>query len=106
MVVGCSEESTANAIETSTLKRQLAENEGAETAARIDKIGAALRRNPEYLQFDMQEKMPDIYKWAGSYGNLLITAPNPTLLLPPKAPVPPPRRAGASAAPDVAPATP
>lgn len=93
-------------IETSTLKRQLAENEGAETAARIDKIGAALRRNPEYLQFDMQEKMPDIYKWAGSYGNLVITAPNPTLLLPPKAPQPPPRRAGASAAPDVAPATP
>jgi hypothetical protein len=71
-------------IETSVFKRQLAESEGAEAAAKIDKIGAALRRNPEYLQFDMQEKMPDIYKWAGSHGNLVITAPNPTLTLPAK----------------------
>ena len=85
-------------IETSALKRQLAESEGEEAAAKIDKIGAALRRNPEYLQFDMQEKMPDIYKWAGSQGNMVLAAPTPTLTLPAKPaaaaarphPIPPP----------------
>jgi hypothetical protein len=68
-------------------------NEGAETAARIDQVGAALKRNPEYLQFDLQDKMPDIYRNAGQSGNLIITAPNPTVLLPPKipSPVPAPR---------------
>ena len=76
-------------IETSAMRRQLAENEGAEVAARIDKVGAALRRNPEYLQFDMQDKLPAIYKEAGQYGNLLITAPNPTIMMPPKVPIPP-----------------
>ena len=85
-------------IETSVFKRQLAESEGAEAAAKIDKIGAALRRNPEYLQFDMQEKMPEIYKSAGSHGNMVIAGPNPTLTLPskpavaPAAPGPPTRR--------------
>lgn len=71
-------------IETSALKRQLAESEGEEAAAKIDKIGAALRRNPEFLQFDMQEKMPEIYKWAGSQGNMVLAAPSPTLTLPAK----------------------
>jgi hypothetical protein len=70
-------------IETSELKRQLAESEGAEAAARIDKIGAALRRNPEYLQFDLQDKMPEIYRSAGANGNMVITAPSPTLSMPP-----------------------
>jgi hypothetical protein len=76
-------------IETSAMRRQLAENEGAEVAARIDKVGAALRRNPEYLQYDLQDKLPSIYKEAGQFGNMVITAPNPTLMMPPKFPVPP-----------------
>ena len=33
-------------IETSAMRRQLAENEGAEVAARIDKVGAALSATP------------------------------------------------------------
>ena len=76
-------------IETSAMRRQLAENEGAEVAAKIDKVGEALKRNPDYLQYDMQEKLPAIYREAGAYGNLVITAPNPTLMMPPKFPVPP-----------------
>ena len=76
-------------IETSAMRRKLAENEGAEVAAKIDKVGAALRRNPEYLQYDMQDKLPDIYREAGQYGNMIITAPNPTLMMPPRFPVPP-----------------
>jgi hypothetical protein len=76
-------------IETSAMRRQLAENEGAEVAAKIDKVGQALKRNPEYLQYDMQDKLPAIYKEAGQYGNMVITAPNPTLMMPPKLPIPP-----------------
>ena len=77
-------------IETSAMRRQLAENEGAEAAAKIDQVGAALRRNPQYLQFDLQEKLPEIYRSAGIAGNMVITAPNPTLLMPPKFQMPPP----------------
>jgi len=76
-------------IETSAMRRQLAENEGAEAAARIDKVGAALKRNPHYLQYDLQDKLPDIYRGAGAAGNMIITAPNPTIMMPPKLPVPP-----------------
>lgn len=69
---------------TAEMKRQLAKSEGAAEAARIDEIGAALKRNPEYLTFDLQQKMPDIYKTAGDKGNLIITAPAPNLLINPK----------------------
>ena len=71
------------------MRRQLAENEGAEAAAKIDKVGAALRRNPHYLQYDLQDKLPEIYRGAGAAGNMIITAPNPTIMMPPKLPVPP-----------------
>ena len=77
-------------IETSAMRRQLASNEGAEAAARIDQVGAALKRNPYYLQYDLQAKMPEIYRAAGVGGNMIITAPNPTILMPPKIPLPPP----------------
>ncbi|MBI1945714.1 MAG: hypothetical protein HYS27_08460 [Deltaproteobacteria bacterium] len=70
--------------ETAEMKRLLAKSEGAAEAARIDEIGAALKRNPEYLTFDLQQKMPDIYKTAGDKGNLIITAPAPSLLINPK----------------------
>lgn len=76
-------------IETSAMRKQLAENEGAEAAAKIDQVGAALKRNPYYLQYDLQEKLPEIYRAAGAGGNMIITAPNPTILMPPKIPTPP-----------------
>jgi regulator of protease activity HflC (stomatin/prohibitin superfamily) len=71
-------------IQTTVLKRDLAEKEGEVAAARIDKIGAALKKNPEYLQYDMQTKLPDIYKQAGAGGNLVITAPAPNVFVSPK----------------------
>lgn len=72
--------------ETAEMKKLLATKEGAAEAARIDEIGAALRRNPEYLTFDLQQKMPEMYKQAGEKGNLVIAAPSPNLqvVLPPK----------------------
>lgn len=69
---------------TAEMKRELARSEGAAEAARIDEIGAALKRNPQYLAFDLQQKMPDIYKAAGDKGNLVITAPAPSILITPK----------------------
>jgi regulator of protease activity HflC (stomatin/prohibitin superfamily) len=75
-------------IQTTTLKRELAEREGEVAAARIDKIGAALKKNPEYLQYDMQSRLPEIYKQAGQYGNMVITAPSPSVVVAPKS-VPP-----------------
>jgi regulator of protease activity HflC (stomatin/prohibitin superfamily) len=45
-------------------------------AARIDAIGAALARNPEYLQYG-------IYEQAGANGNMVIAAPDPTILVTP-----------------------
>lgn len=69
-------------IETTKMKRGLAENEGDAIAAKIDKIGAALKRNPDYLQYDLQNKMPEIYKDAGAKGNMILTAPSPQLVMP------------------------
>jgi regulator of protease activity HflC (stomatin/prohibitin superfamily) len=75
-------------IETMTMRRDLAEKEGETAAARIDKIGEALRHNPEFLQYDLQSKMPEIYRTAGASGNLVITAPNPSVVVSPKEPGP------------------
>jgi regulator of protease activity HflC (stomatin/prohibitin superfamily) len=50
--------------------------EGAAQAARIDAIGQALARNPEYLQYG-------IYEQAGASGNMVIAAPDPTILISP-----------------------
>ena len=71
-------------IETATLLKQLAEREGQAAAARIDAIGEALQRHPEYLQYDLQAKMPDIYLHAGANGNMVITAPQPSVLVTPR----------------------
>ena len=76
-------------IQTTVLKRELAEREGEVAAARIDKIGAALKKNPEYLQYDMQTKLPDIYKQAGQAGNMVIAAPAPSVLVTPRGAAPP-----------------
>lgn len=70
--------------ETMEMRKKLAATEGAVQAAKIDQIGAALKRNPEYLQFDLQTKMPDIYKEAGEKGNLILAGPNPQVLIAPK----------------------
>jgi regulator of protease activity HflC (stomatin/prohibitin superfamily) len=76
--------------DTMALRKQLAEREGEMEAAKIDKIGEALRRNPEYLQFDMQQKMPEIYRQAGLYGNLVLAAPAPSVVVSPRAQAPRP----------------
>jgi regulator of protease activity HflC (stomatin/prohibitin superfamily) len=68
-------------IQTTVLKRELAEREGEVAAARIDKIGAALKKNPDYLQYDMQTKLPEIYRQAGQAGNMVITAPAPNVVV-------------------------
>ena len=64
-------------IETAKMRLELASREGDVEAARIDHIGAALHRNPEYLQYDLQLKMPEIYRQAGLQGNMVIAAPEP-----------------------------
>ena len=69
-------------IETTAMRRQLSEREGDVAAVKIERIGAALHANPEYLQYDLQSKMPDIYERAGKGGNMVITAPAPQVLLP------------------------
>jgi regulator of protease activity HflC (stomatin/prohibitin superfamily) len=70
--------------QTMVMRKDLAKKEGEVEAAKIDEIGAALRRNPDYLQFDMQKKMPEIYKEAGANGNMVIAAPSPQMILQPK----------------------
>ena len=69
-------------IQTMAMRRELAEREGEVAAAKIQKVGAALKQNPEYMQYDMQQKMPEIYRTAGANGNLVIAAPNATVLSP------------------------
>jgi regulator of protease activity HflC (stomatin/prohibitin superfamily) len=68
--------------ETAEMQRLLSQKQGAAEAAKIDEIGAALRRNPEYLTFDLQQKMPEMYRQAGEKGNMIIAAPSPQLTLP------------------------
>jgi hypothetical protein len=68
-------------IETAKLRQQLAEEEGKVEAARIEQIGGALARNPQYLQYHLQSKMPEIYSTAAAAGNLVIAAPTPMLNL-------------------------
>jgi hypothetical protein len=76
-------ERVAAEIETMKLRRDLAEQESEVGAARILKVGAALRQFPEYLQYDLQSRLPDIYREAGARGNLVIAAPNPLMSTPP-----------------------
>jgi regulator of protease activity HflC (stomatin/prohibitin superfamily) len=91
-------------IETAVLRRELAQRDGETAAAKIDAIGAALHRNPDYLQYDMQAKMPDIYAQAGARGNMVITAPQPTIIVPQK--TLPPMQAPAQQAPPARPVAP
>jgi regulator of protease activity HflC (stomatin/prohibitin superfamily) len=71
-------------IITATARKELSAREGESIGARIDAIGAALQRNPDYLQYDLQSKLPDIYERAGLRGNMIITAPQPSVIINPK----------------------
>ena len=62
------------ALGASEAARILAET--AAQAARIDALGAALARTPEYLQYG-------IYEQAGANGNMVIAAPDPTIMISP-----------------------
>ncbi len=73
-------------IETTRMRRELAEREGEAAAAKIDKIGAALARNPDFMQYDLQSKMPEIYREAGNRENMIITAPSPQIMVSPRTP--------------------
>lgn len=84
-------------IQTTIMRRELSEKEGEVAAAKIEKVGAALKRNPEFLQYDMQMKMPEIYRLAGINGNMVIAAPNPSVTVVAK---PSGRAAAPSAAPN------
>jgi regulator of protease activity HflC (stomatin/prohibitin superfamily) len=70
-------------IQTMTMRRDLSEKEGEAQAVRIEKIGQVLRKYPEFLQYDLQARMPDIYREAGQKGNLVIAAPNPSVVVSP-----------------------
>ncbi len=69
-------------FETAKMQQQLSTQEAENIAVRIERVGDVLRRYPEYLQYDLQTKLPDIYREAGSTGNLIIAAPNPIANLP------------------------
>jgi regulator of protease activity HflC (stomatin/prohibitin superfamily) len=71
-------------IETATMRKDLAEKQGEVEAIRIERVGTALKRNPEFLQYDLQQRLPEIYKDAGARGNMIISAPNPSILIAPK----------------------
>lgn len=70
-------------IKTAEMSRDLSEKQGEAEAARIDVVGEALKRYPGFLQYDLQARMPDIYRAAGAQGNLVITAPNPAVFVSP-----------------------
>lgn len=70
-------------IVTAAKQKTLSKAQGTVEAARIDEIGAALRRNPEYLDYQLNKMLPEIYKTAGSKGNLIIAAPTPLMITTP-----------------------
>jgi regulator of protease activity HflC (stomatin/prohibitin superfamily) len=74
-------ERVAAEIKTMEMRRDLSERQGEMEAARITKVGEALRLYPTFLTYDLQQRMPDIYREAGAQGNLVITAPNPAVFV-------------------------
>lgn len=69
-------------IKTTDMRKQLAQSESNNDVVRIESIGKALHANPEYLQYDLQSRMQDIYFHAGEHGNMIIAAPPPLLTTP------------------------
>lgn len=91
-------------IKTMEMRRDLADRQGEVEAARISRVGEALKRYPAFLQYDLQARMPDIYRQAGAQGNMVITAPNPAVYVTPArpesaTPPAPTKRAAAAAEP-------
>lgn len=69
---------------TAVTRRELMQRQGEAEAARIEVIGQALQRYPSYLQYDLQSRMPEIYRQAGAQGNMIIAAPQPTIVVNPE----------------------
>lgn len=69
--------------QTEQMRIELARTEGKREAAKIDEVGAALKRNPEYLLYQLQGMMPEIYEKAGASGNMILAAPSPNVLVSP-----------------------
>jgi hypothetical protein len=67
-------------IETMRMRKELSEREADVAAVKIERIGDTLRRYPEYLTYDLQMKMPEIYREAGARGNMVLAAPSPLQL--------------------------
>jgi hypothetical protein len=63
--------------ETMQVRKQLAQQEAEVATVKIERIGEALAKNPLYLQYDLQLKLPEIYEKAGQRGNLVLAAPSP-----------------------------
>jgi len=79
-------------IETAKMRNALALAEAGNEVSKISAIGAALKANPAYLQYDMQQRLTGIYETAGAKGNLVIAAPNPITMLPHGGVVPVPKQ--------------
>ncbi len=91
-------ERVAAEVETMAVRRKLAEQEAEVAVVKIERVGAALAKNPAYAQYEFLQRLPDIYKEAGARGNLVLAAPNPmsvpqvgTSSAPAPAPPPAPR---------------
>lgn len=70
-------ERVAAEAETMQVRKQLAQQEAEVATVKIERIGEALAKNPLYLQYDLQLKLPEIYEKAGQRGNLVLAAPSP-----------------------------
>lgn len=68
---------------TATMRIGLSRQQALQQTAVIDEVGAALRRNPGYLTYQMQQLMPQIYERAGAQGNMVIAAPSPNIMVSP-----------------------
>ncbi|MBX3229171.1 MAG: hypothetical protein KIT84_18885 [Labilithrix sp.] len=64
-------------VETMTIRRKLAEQEAEVAVVKIEKVGAALAKNPAYVQYELVLRLPEIYREAGARGNMILAAPNP-----------------------------
>lgn len=72
-------------LTTSEMREKLSRQEGKTEAAKIEEIGAALERNPAYIEYLNTLNLPGIYEKAGATGNLVIAAPSPSIMVGPKA---------------------
>ncbi|HVJ89328.1 MAG TPA: SPFH domain-containing protein [Labilithrix sp.] len=73
-------ERVAAEVETMAMRRKLSEQEAEVAVVKIEKVGSALAKNPAYTQFELVQRLPEIYREAGARGNLVLAAPNPLTL--------------------------